>query len=377
MNQDSTSQPPVNQGSVGQVPAGSGVTPAISTPTPVEPSTPIVPVVPPAQTSAPVKPTPVVVPPTGQTQSVSATSTPPTPVATPITPPSAPPQPTDVTSAKPKYPFLPTWCPGCGNFGIINALKMAIAKTGLPKEKFVIVYDIGCSGNMADFLDMYGFHGLHGRAIPPAAGIKLANHDLKVIVVMGDGGCYGEGATHFINLMRGNHDVTVLVHDNHRYALTTGQMSPTTDKGEKTKSTPEGAIEEPINPLALAVSNHASFVAREFSGAIPQLSARILEAINHPGFAIIDILQICAVYNKKQDLKWYRENTVSLGAEHKTNDKGAAWSQAMRADKLPVGLFYKEEKASYHSQVSELQSATLVKHDKTSVDLEGILAEYR
>jgi 2-oxoglutarate/2-oxoacid ferredoxin oxidoreductase subunit beta len=349
MNQDLTSQPLVNQESVvpvAPVVAGSDPAPASVAPTPV------------------VTPTPTTLE---------------TPAPTPLVSPAVIPTPVTTGSdpvAKPQYPILPTWCPGCGNFGILNAIKMAIAKTGLPKEKFVIVYDIGCSGNMADFLDMYGFHGLHGRAIPPAAGIKLANHDLKVIVIIGDGGCYGEGATHFINLMRGNHDITVLVHDNHRYALTTGQMSPTTDKGEKTKSTPEGAIEEPINPLALAVSNHASFIAREFSGAIPQLSARILEAINHPGFAMIDILQICAVYNKKQDLKWYRENTIALGADHNHADKGAAWSQTMRTDKLPVGLFYKEEKASYHSQVSELQSATLVNHDKTSVNLETILTEY-
>lgn len=277
-----------------------------------------------------------------------------------------------------KYPYLPTWCPGCGNFGIMNAIKMAIAKSGYPKEKFVIVYDIGCSGNMADFLDLYGFHGLHGRALPPAAGIKLANHDLKVIVVIGDGGCYGEGATHFINLMRGNHDITVLVHDNHRYSLTTGQMSPTTDKGTATKSTPEGSIEVPMKPLALAVSNHATFIAREFSGAIPQLSARILEAINHEGFSLIDILQVCAVYNPTQDLKWYREHTVSLEAEgHNPSDKGAAWTQAMREEKLPVGLFYKEERPAYHSQVSELQKATLVQHNKSVVEMGSLLQNYR
>jgi 2-oxoglutarate/2-oxoacid ferredoxin oxidoreductase subunit beta len=276
-----------------------------------------------------------------------------------------------------KYPYLPTWCPGCGNFGIMNAIKMAIAKSGHPKEKFVVVYDIGCSGNMSDFLDLYGFHGLHGRALPPAAGIKLANHDLKVIVVIGDGGCYGEGATHFINLMRGNHDITVLVHDNHRYSLTTGQMSPTTDQGAVTKSTPEGAIEVPMKPLALAVSNHATFIAREFSGAIPQLSSRIGEAINHEGFALIDILQICAVYNPVQDLKWYRENTLPLDESHNSADKGQAWAQAMREDKLPVGLFYKEERPAYHSQVSELQSSTLVNHDKSMVEMNNLLQEYR
>ena len=276
-----------------------------------------------------------------------------------------------------KYPFLPTWCPGCGNFGIMNAIKMAISKSGHPKEKFVIVYDIGCSGNMSDFLDLYGFHGLHGRALPPAAGIKIANHDLKVIVVIGDGGCYGEGATHFINLMRGNHDITVLVHDNHRYSLTTGQTSPTTDKGTSTKSTPEGAIEKPLNPLALAVSNHATFIAREFSGAIPQLSARIGEAIRHEGFALIDMLQICSVYNPAQDLRWYKEHTISLEAEgHNAEDKAAAWTQAMREDFLPVGLFFKEERPPYHAEVTELKNSTLVNNHKNVVDMSGLLQDY-
>jgi 2-oxoglutarate/2-oxoacid ferredoxin oxidoreductase subunit beta len=132
----------------------------------------------------------------------------------------------------------PTWCPGCGNFSIWSALKNALISINLPHEQIVIVYDVGCSGNMADFIKTYSFHALHGRAIPPAVGIKLANSDLKVIVVIGDGGGYGEGLTHFLNEMRGNHDIAVLVHDNHRYSLTTGQMSPTTAKGTKTKSTP-------------------------------------------------------------------------------------------------------------------------------------------
>src|SRR4030042_6497312 len=154
---------------------------------------------------------------------------------------------------------------------------------------------------MSDFCDFKGFHTLHGRALPTAVGAKLANHELQVIVVIGDGGCYGEGGTHFINLMRGNHDVTILFHNNHRYSLTTGQMSPTTDKGTKTKSTPEGSIEEALNPIAIALSNHGSFVAREYSPNIPQTTKRILEAVNHCGFSLIDILQPCVVFNREQN----------------------------------------------------------------------------
>src|SRR3989344_8394345 len=177
-------------------------------------------------------------------------------------------------------PHTPTWCPGCGNFAIWAAIRKGLADLKFPFGKIVVFYDVGCSGNMSSFNSFYGFHTLHGRAIPTAVGAKLANHELKVLVVIGDGGCYGEGGTHFINLMRGNHDITILAHNNHRYSLTTGQMSPTTDKGVKTKSTPEGVIEEPFNPIAIALSNHGTFVSREFAPDINRLSERITEGVN-------------------------------------------------------------------------------------------------
>lgn len=277
-----------------------------------------------------------------------------------------------------KYPRIPTWCPGCGNYGIWAAIKSGIEATNYPKEKFAIFYDVGCSGNMADFNAYYGFHALHGRALPSAVGAKLANHDLKVLVVIGDGGCYGEGGTHFINLMRGNHDITVLVHDNHRYSLTTGQMSPTTDRGVKTKSTPEGSIEEPLNPIALALSNQGTFIAREFAGNIPRLSKRITEAISHTGFALIDILQPCMVFNPTQNYEWYREQMVLLeDLNHNPSKKESALKQALRTDKLPIGLFLKQEKPAYHEQVSELKSSPLVQHPIDSVDISSILNEFK
>jgi 2-oxoglutarate ferredoxin oxidoreductase subunit beta len=282
------------------------------------------------------------------------------------------------SSAGAKYPKNPTWCPGCGNYGIWGAIKLGLIGTGYPKEKLVLVYDVGCSGNMADFNEFYGFHSLHGRALPAAAGIKLANHDLKVLVVIGDGGCYGEGGTHFINLMRGNHDITVMVHNNHRYSLTTGQMSPTTDKGVKTKSTPEGTIEEPFNPAAIALSNHASFIAREFAGDIPKLGARITEAINHEGFSLIDVLQPCPVFNPDQGYEWYREMMIPLENEgHLPTDRESGWKQAMRKDKLPVGLFWKEQKLPYHKQVSELKDSTLASRRIDKIDVANLISEYR
>ena len=276
-----------------------------------------------------------------------------------------------------KYPFEPTWCPGCGNFSIWAAIKNAVKELGISPEKFVLFYDVGCSGDMTDFNCFYGFHTLHGRAIATAVGTKLANHDLKVIVIIGDGGCYGEGGTHFINLMRGNHDVCVLVHNNHRYSLTTGQMSPTTEKGTKTKSTPEGSIEEPMNPVALALSNHGSFIAREFALNVPRLTERIKQAVNHVGFAVIDILQPCVTFNREQDVNWYQQRLVDVEKlDHKTSDLENAWKQAMRKDKLPIGLFFKEEKPAYHQQVSTLQNQPLIKKSIEKIDITNLLKEF-
>ena len=283
-----------------------------------------------------------------------------------------------VQTKKEVYPHNPTWCPGCGDFAIWASIKKGIEGTGSPREKIAIFYDVGCSGDMADFLAYWGFHTLHGRALPTAVGAKLANHDLKVVIVIGDGGCYGEGGTHFLNLMRGNHDITVIVHNNHRYSLTTGQMSPTTDKGTKTKSTPEGSVEEPLNPIAISLTNHASFVAREFAPDIPRLAQRITEGIGHIGFSIIDVLQPCPVFNPVQNHEWYRQRMVKLEElGHNPNDRKAAWNQVMRDDdKLPIGLFFQESKPAYHEQVSELSQSPLVNHSIETVNLSALIKEF-
>lgn len=276
------------------------------------------------------------------------------------------------------FPHTPTWCPGCGNFAIWASLKKGLVDSGRKPEKIAIFYDVGCSGNMTNFNSYYGFHTLHGRAIPTAVGAKLANHDLIVVVVIGDGGCYGEGGNHFINLMRGNHDITVIVHNNHRYSLTTGQTSPTTDKGTKTKSTPEGAIEEPFNPIAVALSNSATFVSREFATDIARLSGRVTQAINHHGFALIDTFQPCPVFNPTQDPEWYRQRLTKLEDEnHSPQNLEAAWKQSMRSDKLPIGLFYEEQKPAYHEQVTELKNGPLVDKSIENIDLSSILKEFR
>mgnify|MGYP001587565340 CR=1 FL=1 len=208
--------------------------------------------------------------------------------------------------------ITPTWCPGCGNFGIWAALKLAIEKSAIPLKDLVIVYDIGCAGNMNSFLSVYGFHGLHGRAIPAAAGIILANPKLKVIVVTGDGGLLGEGLTHFIHACRANLDLTVLLHNNQMYSLTTGQSSPTSMLGTKGKATPQGVTDKPLVPISMAILAGATYTARAFAPDIPQTEGLITAAINHPGFSLVEVLQPCVTYNKLNTATWFKERLEPL-----------------------------------------------------------------
>ncbi len=272
----------------------------------------------------------------------------------------------------------PTWCPGCGNFAILGAIKAALDQLGIKPHQAAFVYDVGCSGNMADFVFAYGFHSLHGRGLPPAAGIKLANHNLKVFVIIGDGGAYGEGAGHFLQLCRGNHDVTVLAHDNFLYSLTTGQKSPTTPKGQITPSTPNGVIDEPFNPLATALTNSASFVARGFAGDIPHLTNLIVAAAKHKGFSLIDVLQPCPTYNKSRPYSWYREHVEYLDKlGHDPSNLEAAWKASLRTDKLPLGIFYQVSRTPWHENFALLKTETLADSAIDNLDLTQALDEFK
>jgi 2-oxoglutarate ferredoxin oxidoreductase subunit beta len=268
----------------------------------------------------------------------------------------------------------PTWCPGCGNFGIFTSLKQALAKQNIAPHELIVFADIGCSGNMADFLKCYMFHSLHGRAIPPAVGAKLANHGLPVLVIIGDGGAYGEGGNHFINLMRGNHDITVLVHDNYIYGLTTGQFSPTTWKGSITNTTPDGAIEEALNPLALALANHTTFAARGYSFDIPGTTDLIVAAMQHKGFSLVDILQPCVTFNKNQTMEWYQKMVYKLDKKFATKEE--AFKEALRTDKLGTGIFWQEEKLAYHEEDVVLKQGILVEKKIDQVDIGGLVEEF-
>lgn len=233
----------------------------------------------------------------------------------------------------------PTWCPGCGNFGIWMALKNALSRLDIPSYEAVVVYGVGCHGNMRDWLRVYGVQGLHGRAIPVAQGIKLINDKLHVIVVSGDGDCLGEGGNHFLHAAKRNSDITVIIHDNQVYGLTTGQASPTAQAGFKTKSTPDGVIDTPINPLSIALVSGASLVARGFAGDIPQLTETLSRAISHQGFSVVDVLQPCVTFDKVHTCQWYRERIYKL--EKISVDKQSALQAACEwGDKIPVGVLY-------------------------------------
>lgn len=204
-----------------------------------------------------------------------------------------------ITAQDFKTKVLPTWCPGCGDYVLYTALINALVELGQEPHNTVICFDIGCISNGADKFNVYGFKSLHGRAIPPAVGIKLARPDLKVIALLGDGGAYGEGIEHLISAARRDDDITVIVANNNIYALTTGQSSPTTKKGRKTVSCPEGTPDPPLDPIAVAKAAGASYAKQGTTDNLKELTELIKEAIQHKGFALVDVLQKCVTWNKE------------------------------------------------------------------------------
>lgn len=224
----------------------------------------------------------------------------------------------------------PTWCPGCGNYNMFQALKRALERMGWEKREFSVFWGIGCHGNGADFYDVQGFHALHGRALPPAAAYKLTRPDQHVIVEMGDGDGYGLGLGHFVHAARRNVSMTVITHNNQTYGLTTGQASPTTDHLEPTVSTPGGVLEQPVNPIGLALAEGATFVARGFAGDLEQLTELYVQALSHDGFAIVDVFQPCVTWNKLNTFPWFQERVYRL--------EESGWDVADRAAALELSL---------------------------------------
>lgn len=259
--------------------------------------------------------------------------------------------------------YSPTWCPGCGNWGIGVSVKKALSEMGVSPSGVFVVFGIGCSGNMNDFLNAYAIHSLHGRSVPTAIGMKVANHNKPVIAIVGDGDCYGEGGNHFIHACRGNHDITVLVHDNMVYGLTTGQVAPTAQKGSKGKSTPAGTSEESLNVLTLAVASGATFVAQAFAGDSVHLSETIKQAVSHKGFSLVNVLQPCVTFNKKNTYEYYKQRVYHLKQDYDPADWEKAMllsSQPAREEKFPLGIIYKALDPTYTDSLPQLKESALV-----------------
>ena len=235
----------------------------------------------------------------------------------------------------------PDWCVGCGDFGVLRSLQKACADLGLRPHEILTVSGIGCSSNLPGYFGSYGMHTLHGRSLAVATGAKLANHELTVIATGGDGDGYGIGGNHFVHTARRNVDLTYIVMNNQIYGLTTGQISPTSSVGMKTKSTPFGSVEPPLNPLTSAMMNGATFVARGFSGDPKHLTGLITKAIEHRGFALIDIFSPCVTFNHDNDFPFFKNRVKRLEDEnHDVTDWKSACEKAMLwGDTIYTGLF--------------------------------------
>jgi len=254
------------------------------------------------------------------------------------------------------------WCAGCGNFSILKALKQAFVELGKKPNEMAIVSGIGQASKTPHYLKCNVFNGLHGRTLPVATGLKLANHKLTVLAEGGDGDGYGEGGNHFVHAMRRNIDITYLVHNNQVYGLTKGQTSPTSDFGFVTKTTPAGSASMPLNPLALAVAVGCCFVARGFGGDIDHLSHLIQQGILHKGFALIDILQPCVSFNRVNTFQWYKERVYHLDEEYDRKDKVVAFSKAQEwGEKIPIGILYAKERPTLGEQIPAISKTSLVK----------------
>ena len=239
----------------------------------------------------------------------------------------------------------PDWCPGCGDFGVLNSLQRSCAELGMKPHEILVVSGIGCSSNLPGYINAYGMHTLHGRSLAFATGAKMANQELNVIVTGGDGDGYGIGGNHFTHTARRNVDLTYIVMNNQIYGLTTGQISPTSRDGMKTKSTPFGSVEMPINPITSSIMNGATFVARGYSGDVRHLNELIKEAIQHKGFSHIDVFSPCVTFNHDNGHPFFKDRVTKLEDEnHDTSDWKAACEKAMVwGDQIYTGVFFKVE----------------------------------
>ncbi len=270
------------------------------------------------------------------------------------------------------------WCPGCGNFGILNAWKKALVEMDLKPEEILMVSGIGQAAKLPHYLRCNTFNGLHGRTLPVATGAKIANRELVVIADGGDGDGYAEGGNHFIHAMRRNIDISYFVHNNQIYGLTKGQASPTSDKNMVTGSTPEGNIVCPERPLALAVASSCSFVARGYVGEMEHLKNLMIKAVKNKGFSLLEILQPCVSFNKTNTYDWYKERVYRLEDEtYDPFDRGTAFQKALEwGDRIPIGILSQCRRKTYE-ELAELEGKEpLSKRDRTKKELDGLWDEF-
>ena len=276
-----------------------------------------------------------------------------------------------------RTPKTNTWCPGCGNFGILMAFKNALIELGIEREDTVLVSGIGCHGKMVNYVNINGFHGIHGRVLPLATGIKLASPHLNVVGFAGDADQYNEGWGHFAHSIRQNIDMTLIVHDNMVLGLTTGQATSTSQQGFKSKSTPFGVIPPMLNPIAHALVSNGTFVARGFSGDMLHLKGLIVEAIRHRGFAFIDVFQPCVTFNYLNTYDWFLQRVYKLEEENHdvTNHKKALEKALEWGDQIPIGIFYKKERPIYRDSLPHIKDERLTKLQTKNIDITAAMKE--
>lgn len=269
------------------------------------------------------------------------------------------------------------WCPGCGNFPILSVLKMALSELGYAPEEVVLVSGIGQAAKTPHYIKTHVFNGLHGRSLPSATAIKLANPKLKVIAESGDGDTYGEGGNHFMHTIRRNPGIVNIVHNNMIYGLTKGQASPTSEKGLQTPVQTTGVVLEPFNPIAVALSLDASFIARANAGNVMQAKEIFKQALQwEKGYALIDVFQPCVVFNKVNTYQWFNEHTYMLGDEYDPTDRMKAMEKAFETDKMALGVIYKNEDKEPYESVIRSSSAPLYEDRFEEDAFDGLLKTF-
>ena len=272
----------------------------------------------------------------------------------------------------------PAWCPGCGNFPMLKACKQALAELEIPPEDLVVVSGIGQSSKFPHYLKCNTFNSIHGRALPVATAIRLANHDLWVLVTTGDGDCYGEGGNHLLATLRRNPNLTLVVHNNQVYGLTKGQSSPTSDQGFKTLLQPHGVAYPPLHALALAVAQDGSWVALGFAGRVEHLAALYKEALTHKGFALLEVLQPCVSFNKVNTYQWYEQRVYDVTREPDYDPENELWAYQKAkewGDRIPIGVIYRNPRPILEECFPVLRTGPLVRQP-TARPVKELLADF-